>query len=70
MALCLSRARNELMLFITIILTASVLFGSAIFYAEKDENPDLISIARRLRASFFSGEGRGGRGGGVGERGT
>jgi hypothetical protein len=46
--MCVTQTRNELVLFFFIICVASVLFGSAMFYCEKDsENSLYVSIPGR-----------------------
>ena len=45
MIFCITQSRDELVLLFFIISVASVLFGSAIYYCEKDaENTLFISI--------------------------
>lgn len=44
MVACVSQTRKELALFFAVIAVSSVLFGSAIFYCEKDE-PDSLYVS-------------------------
>lgn len=56
MIMCVTQTRNELILFFFIIMVASVLFGSAIFYCEKDsENSLYVSIPGR-KVFVYEGE--------------